>query len=247
MTPQHPYRRPRVVTWASIGLIMAVGAFLRLADLGASAFRADTMEVWRLCHSPHSAATLFSDWLDIVGRTAQFPFAFAFTKGFIEFLGLSPTDTIIRLPSALWGLVAIPFAYLAGAALGRRKFGLFFALLFALSPLHIQISREAYVYAPLQAGCVLLLWSAAWTWHYRRLRQPFPARYFVLSGVGFFLACYSHLSGWWLAALVVPFTLGVLMWRRIKQSRGWREVVALVGVYGVLGAPLLFLPWAVPY
>jgi hypothetical protein len=228
-------------------LVIALGAFFRLFQLGLPAFRADTIEFWRICHQDLSAINLFTHWLDIVGRTGQFPFPMVFEKALINVFHLPPSDFWIRFSSAFFGILTVPAMYMAARQIGGWRFGLFTAALLALNPFHIQMSREAYYYTPLLLGSVLMLWSVGWTFNHRKVRKKFPLYFFIVTAFGFFLLVYSHLSGLGLAALLVPFSAGIMIWR-VRRFRAYTgELVILLCIYGVIGLPLILLPWAVPY
>ena len=240
---------PRLVLWhwMALGLVIGLGAFFRLMWLGEAAFGADTMMFYDLCHRPLSAGAIWIDWLNLVGRTGQFPFALAFTRGFVDLFHLPVTDFTIRLPMALFGIATVPAAVLAGALLGGKRFGLFFGLLLALNPFHIQLSREGYFYPPVLLGSIMMLWSTIWIFRRRNSVAPLPVRWYLMTAVGFFLLTYSHLSGWWLACLVVPFTMAMVIWRLKKGQGRPSEIIVLSVIYLLIGIPLLVLPWAVPY
>src|SRR5665811_889703 len=88
-------------------LIVALAAGLRLYHLGVSAFRADTMLFFDICHRPVSAWIVFTQWIELLGQTAQFPFSLAITKLFIDVCHLAPTAFMIRLPDALFGILTV--------------------------------------------------------------------------------------------------------------------------------------------
>lgn len=228
-------------------MVLSVGAFFRLMWLGESAFRADTIIFYDFCHRAITARQIFFNWFQVFSATEQFPFAVAFAKGFIDWLHLPVTDFTIRLSGALFGIMTVLFAFLAGRELNGRRFGLFFALVLACNPFHIQLSREAYFYPPLVLGAAMQLYSVLWLFRRRRVPGYLPWHFHVLAGIGFFLLTYSHFSGWWLAALVVPIMLGTLIWRIRRLSGRGRDLISWLVVYGVVGVPLLFCEWGVPF
>ena len=237
--------RRHAVVFLSLLAIVAAGAYLRLVRLDLAAFRSDEIEFWKACHQPLTFFAIWTDLASVIGRTSHCPFPLAFTKGVINTFHLPPTDFFVRLPSALWGVAAVFFAYWAGKVVAGRWFGLLVALLIAMNPIHIQTSREAYFYPPLQLGCVMLTWSAVWAFRHRRLRGSFPWSYYALTGVGFALATQSHLSGWWYAGMVAFATLAVTVQRtRVERAR-WKELVWLFALYAILSVPLLVMPWGV--
>jgi len=237
-------RRLVVVTLAAI---IAGGAFFRLAYLGMSALRADTITFWNICGRPITLGAIFGDWLKLMGVTGQFPFPMAFTKWFLDVFHLPLTFFTLRLPSALWGILTVGLAFGLGRALAGVKAGLLLALLTALNPLHIQISREAYYYAPLVAGAYLSTWALVLAFDHYRRGKPLPASFQVINGVGFFLLTYSQPTGWSLALLT---TVGIVIFLGLADRKAGKltsgTVIALV-VFGVLGVPLLTCGWALKH
>ncbi|MCG2679551.1 MAG: hypothetical protein L6455_06240 [Kiritimatiellae bacterium] len=91
---------------ALIGVI-ALAAGFRLYHLGVSSFRADTMLFFDICHRPVSGWVVFTQWMELMGRTAQFPFSPAITKLLIDLFHLAPPAFIICLPNALFGILTV--------------------------------------------------------------------------------------------------------------------------------------------
>ncbi|MBU4201488.1 MAG: hypothetical protein KKE37_02725 [Verrucomicrobia bacterium] len=235
--------------WPVVALvfIVALAAGFRLYHLGVSSFRADTMLFFDICHRPVSGWVVFTQWMELMGRTAQFPFSLAITKLFIDVFHLAPTAFIIRLPNAVFGILMVWCMYLLGRQMAGRVFGLALALWLAVNPFHIQLSREAYFYSAMLLGVTLQAWACLWAFRHRNRRTPFPISFHLLTQVGFFLMTYSHVSGWWVGALFVPF-LGWILGRR-----AWREPQARPDFWWwlivtvLLGLPLLFMAWGLPY
>ena len=228
-------------------LVVALAAGLRLFDLGVSSFRADTMLFFDICHRPVSAWVVFTQWMELMGRTAQFPFSLAITKLFIDVFHLAPTAFMIRLPNALFGILTVLGMYMLGRQMAGRIFGLVLALWLAVNPFHIQLSREAYFYSAMLLGVTLQAWACLWAFRHRRQRERFPIRFHAITLAGFFLMTYSHVSGWWVGALFTPF-LGWILGRR-----AWRAPHArpdfwwwLAGCF-LIGLPLLIMDWSLPY
>lgn len=238
--------RPGVPVVAMV-FIVALAAGLRLFDLGVPAFGADTMNFFDICHRPLSGWVIFTQWMELMGRTAQLPFPLAITKCFIDVLHLAPTDFMIRLPSALFGILTVMGMYLLGCQMAGRSFGLLLALWMAVNPFHIQLSREPYFYPPVLLGVTLQAWACLWVYRHRNQRTPFPIRFHVVTQVGFFLMTYSHISGWWVGIFMVPF-LGVILGRRAWQEPRarpdfWWWLIVMI----LLGLPLLFMDWGLPF
>ncbi|NLE67649.1 MAG: hypothetical protein GX608_09530 [Lentisphaerae bacterium] len=232
---------------AGVLFALLVAACFRFHQLGASAFRADTIMFYDLCHRPLSAWTIMTNWMELVGVTAQFPFPLAAAKGMINLFHLEPTDFNIRLSSALFGALTVIPAFYIGNLLRGRWFGVLLALLIAVNPFHIQLSREAYFYAPMILGLAMQLGATLWIVRQagtaRRLSWPF----FAAVGLGVFLAAYSHMSGWYLTAAALLVQAWIMVGRARLSRMLWNEMAVLAGIYLVIGLPLLFAAWGLPY
>lgn len=234
--------------WAvALVLIMALAAGFRLYHLGVPSFRADTMLFFDICHRPLSGWVIFTQWMELMGRTAQFPFALAITKLFIDVFHLAPTAFMIRLPNALFGTLTVLGMYLLGRQMAGRVFGLVLALWLAVNPFHIQLSREAYFYSPLLLGVTLQFWACLWAYRHRHQRTSFPVSFHLLAQLGFFLMTYSHVSGWWVGALFTPFLGWILGRRAWREPRARPDFWWWLAVCVLIGLPLLFMEWSLPY
>lgn len=228
-------------------LVLSLAVILRLHNLGGPAFRADTMLFPGVCRQPISAWTLFVDWLQVLGNTAQFPFSMAFTKFCIDFFHLPPSAFFIRLPNAIFGILTVVAMYMLGRQLAGRRCGLFLALLLAVNPFHIQLSCEAYFYSAMLLGVTLQTWGALLVWRRRSSPRRFSWRFFTLMAVGFFLMTYSHVSGWWVGAPITVF-IGWILGRRAYRNRNTLpDFLGWLAPLLVIGTPLLFFDWGVPF
>jgi len=141
---QSPPLRSTVGFWVCVAAVLAVAAVFRLYALGESSYRADTITFYDICQRPLSFWTIMIHWIELLGRTAQFPFPLAFTKACLNITHLPATFFYVRLPSALLGIATVAAFIAAGAGLAGKRFGVFCGCLMALSPFHIQLAREAY-------------------------------------------------------------------------------------------------------
>lgn len=228
--------------------IVAIASAFRWIGLGETSLRADALEFWRICRQAITAGTVFGRWSELMGVSGQFPFPMALTKWFVDVMPGDFSLAKLRLPSAIWGVLAVVFAYRLGHVLRGRPGAILMATLTALHPFLLQMSREAYFYPPLVAGSYLLLQAllvAAGAWQDRTLPDAADRRWLVFGGAaGFFLMTWSQPTGW-LPALAAAGLIVVLF---IDLSR--RKVVGSQGVLGgfagactLIGLPLLTLPW----
>jgi 4-amino-4-deoxy-L-arabinose transferase-like glycosyltransferase len=222
-------------------LVLAVGAYFRLARLGVPALRADTITFWNICNSGLSAREIFRDWISL-GHTGHFPFANSFIRGFLDFFGLPLTHFTLRLPSALWGTATIPAVYGLARCFTGRPVALLAAALLALSPYHIQISQEAYFYPPMVLGACLLMWGVALAVQSlggKSLGWNFVA----LTGAGTFLVTYSIPAGWQLFLLCLLVLVGTGVTEYVRLKKVDRKLLIGLGVGALVILPFFFAPW----
>lgn len=235
----------RMPTWAIVAVVAVVGACFRFSypqrpDLGT-----DTIEFWRICGQPISTYDVFAHWMDLIGDSGQFPLAVAAVKAFLNATGLPLTQFTVRFPSACWGVAAVVAAFFAGRAFGGKRVGITLALLIAVSPFHIQCTREAYFYPPFVLGVLFGLWGAAQAVALLRGAPCRPGPYLAVNAAGFFLLTWSTPTGWSMAILIT----GVVMlctWRAAVRDRRYGLLAGLVALYLAIGCPLLVADWGLP-
>jgi len=232
---------------AALIVVIVIAAGFRLYHLGVPSFRADTMIFFDLCQRSQSAWAIFTQWLSLMGSSAQFPFPVAITKCFIDVLHLPLNAFMIRLPHALFGILTVLGMYMLGRQLAGRAFGVLLALWLAVNPFHIQLCREAYFYSSLLLGVTLQAWACLWAYRHRNQRTPFPVRFHLVTQVGFFLMTYSHVSGWWVGALFSLFLGWILGRRAWREPRARSDFWWWLAICVIIGLPLLFVSWGLPF
>ena len=220
-----------------LGLISLLSVGLRLYDLGAKSlwydeamtlFLARVMTSWRMAFS----AAISCD-------PPMMPLLMRFWRPAIAALPgvdvISPTsDFLIRLPAALFGILAAPLAFAAcRAALKSNATALIAAFLVALSPLQVYYAQELRGYTGLVAFSLAALYFLE-----RALDEDRTAYWcgFVLSLT---LAMYAHFFGVWTAAMLGFY---VLLTIRRHLRVFWKWALSQVGVI-LLGVPVLHLAY----
>lgn len=241
----HPVRSVSPGAW--LVFLFAAAALVRVAWLGRAAFRADTLHFFQWAQQGLSFGQILGQWTTLMRDTAQFPLPAAFAVGLADILPGAATAFSVRLSDALFGALAAVFGALAARELGGRRFMVFAAVLWVVSPFHLQVSREAYFYSTLVAGAAMLFWAVVAC--ARRLEDAsrLPLRVWVGMGIGVWLCAYSHFTGWIMAAWSCLLIAG-MAWRRGRSLPAAKpELAPAVLIPAGLAVPLLFLPWAVPY
>ena len=205
--------------WWVLAAIVAVGAYLRLAHLGALGFRWDEdlsgLAVRAILES--GVPQLPSGMIYLRGGLFSHLMAASATLfGFSEFA--------LRLPAALFGIALIVAAYLFGAALFGRVVGLVTAALLAVSFWDIDLARYARFYSAFSLSYVLTLYAI---WQFR-VKAPSPAGG-VLCVVLAVITLSLHDLAYSLAlAFFYPLVLrGPAAWR---SAREWLWPVVSSGV-----------------
>jgi len=151
---------------------------------------------------------------------------------------LGDSETALRLPSALLGLLAVLLLYPLGTLLAGRSAGLASAALLAVSPFHIWYSTEARMYALLAATGLLFLLAAL-----KVLQRPSGPWLLTLAiGGAFFL--YSHIYAL-LGFAAVGLVCAILALRDIIGAQTVRASNTFLACFAMAGSTLLFLPWLV--
>jgi uncharacterized membrane protein len=118
-------------------LIIVVGAGLRLWQLGGPALWLDEVASIKFATLPWST-------LWISGYDNAPPLYYSLVKLMLSF---GDDAALVRLPGAVFGILAIPVVYLAAAMIAGPAAGLVAALVTALSTVQIDYSQEARAYS----------------------------------------------------------------------------------------------------
>ena len=142
------------------------------------------------------------------------------------------SDTVARIPSALFGVLLVPLAYGIGREVGGGRHGMWAATFIALNPPIFFYSRVAMWYS------FATFLGALSTWAFLRLRRPDATWWtWTAHAIASVLLCYTH----YLAAAVVLPGQQIALWMTPGQSlvfrRRWRRHVVIISA--------MFMPWVV--
>lgn len=137
---------------------------------------------------------------------------------FIKVFGLNAWG--VRLPAALAGVIAIYLTYLIVRKLYSDKVGLWAALLLAVSPWHLMLSRPGY-----EAGVALAL---VLTGIYLMLKEK-P----ILAALPFGLALHTYHS----AKIIVPIVVVYLALSNFKKI-GFKKLFVTALILGIFALPI---------
>lgn len=222
---------------------LALASFTRFYDLAGTSLRADSISFYFVCKQPISVYQIYSDWMRLLGESGQFPFEMAATKAWIDISGMGVNELSLSIPAAIWGVISVALFFFAARAYGGPITGLIAMFLLALSPFHIQMTREPYFYPPLLLGGVLGLWAAIATvdWAYGKLKAGVP--FFVLHAFAFFFLTHTTPSGWNFA-IVYGLLVGACVLIKWYHTKRLPAAVWFLGlIYLIIGLPLIIEPW----
>jgi hypothetical protein len=146
----------RRVFFGLLALIIVLGAYLRLEDLGGPSLWLD-----EILHLQVTQSLSDEPWYrllvgvrEIAGKTENGALYYG-----LQILGqrLAPGETGVRLLPAIVGILTLPLMALTGFVLGGRLVALAATFLLAVSPLHVYYSREGRPYYLLITLALLLL------------------------------------------------------------------------------------------
>jgi uncharacterized membrane protein len=132
-------RTERLLIWALLLGIFAIGMALRLHDIDADSLWGDEINtaIWSQLDLPSLVAA--------IGERDDPPLLYIVTRLFLAAFGHS--EFVLRLPAVLFGSLSIPLAYKLGRTLWASQEGLLGAFLLAVNAYHIRYSQEARHYS----------------------------------------------------------------------------------------------------
>jgi mannosyltransferase len=142
-------------------------------------------------------------------------------------LNLGQSDFFVRLPSVVFGLLAIPAIYVLGARLFDRKVGIIAALLLAVHALHIEYSQEARSYS---LAVLLAILSSLFLVRVIERSTPNNWLSYIVFSV---LMVYTHVFG-----LLVIMAHAVSFLFILRQQVPWMDMVISMITIGLMLLPL---------
>jgi 4-amino-4-deoxy-L-arabinose transferase-like glycosyltransferase len=122
---------------AAVFLILLLGLSLRLVGLGSTSLWTDEFHTLRVAQE-----ALF--WNEGIPGDQHPPLYYLLIQFVTQY---STGEFWLRLPSAVFGFLALPIIWQIGLTLNRPRWGLLAMALFALAPLFIWYSRDARMYS----------------------------------------------------------------------------------------------------
>lgn len=215
--------RPRPAEIAALLAILAFGAYLRFEGLGLRSLWRDELCTWEVAQMP--LAESFK-WGPELTKPPLYQLSLRLLTS-----GPHPSEAMLRLPAAVFGVLTIVAAWWLGRNAGGVWLGVAAGGLVAVNALQIFYSREARPYSMLAFGATMmvLLW--------RRVVIGRRAQCFIAFTTASVLTLYAH----YLAGSIL--IAGVAWWLvvRRKQVTSFRPLMPLaaLALVGVLCVPLV--------
>lgn len=203
-------------------IALLLGGFLRFYRLGYQSIWGDealTLQVY-------TVGRTFPELLANIWHKGFHPPLYFLIAHYWYLLGQS--EFMLRFPSAVFGVAAIPVMYLVTRRLFGNMAAGVSALLIAIVPFHVWYSQEARMYS-LQALLILastLFFLRAW-----ESRKPLDFALYALMTI---LGLFTQMGTVFLLAAQMAFVLGA-------SIRDWRKSASWLGVQAIV--MLAFVPW----
>lgn len=219
------------ITAVLLFIIVIFGATLRIYKLGFKSLWGD--EIGQVLVSKNTIAGILE------GHHLAPPLDYIILHFFLYF---GDSEFIARLPSAIFGILAIILIYKVGKILFGAKEGLISAFLLSISPMHIWYSQEARMYSLFTFLSLLSLF-----FFYKATKENNKKSWagFILSTL---LCVYTHYYAFFVILIEMLFLLFILIKNRYSVRRG--ELSGNIGkttllsfVFSVIIIFLLFTPW----
>ncbi len=205
-----------------LGTIVAVGAALRLIALGYKSFWIDEIASVSIAQRPSPAFWHFL-WHD-EGNMALY---YVLLR---PWLHLGRSEAIVRLLSALPGVLSIPLLYLLARRLFGARTGMLACVLFALNTCTIAISQEARAYSFVVLAVIVATYCFV-----RLVEAPSYGRaitYGLVAGA----TCYFHYFG-----VLVPAAHALSLIAAPRATRAWKQYLVAAIIIVLLAIPVLWL------
>ena len=187
----------RWIKFGALGLVLALAAGLRFADLSRSAVRSDEINFLNYVERNQSLVDLWKTppWFNQIPLADSVPIVWA------RLTRQAAGEAVIRQPFALLGWLTVAF----GALWATRRRGLGAGVLLgawlAILPFHVYHSREAYYYVLAMLFASGLAWRGADFAVRLKAGGRLRAREYAEWTAWALLACMSHMSVWVVAGV----------------------------------------------
>jgi len=209
---------------AALVLLILIGALIRFYHIGKESFRGDEIQ------TGYFVRTGIGNIIKTSGlERSNPPLYWIILHGWARIFGYG--DTTLRIPSALFSILAVWLMFLVGRRLFDPPAGLIAALLTAGSAFHLLYAQDARNYS------LLLLLSLVSIWAFLLVIQKGRRWNFAVYGTASVLLAYTHIYGLFIIAAQALFFL--LYWKKHRPLR--RLYIATMLIVGATCIPLVWM------
>lgn len=205
-------------------VIIALGAVLRVYKLNGESLWLD--EAYSIKFSQEAPAGIIAETAKDVHPPLYY---FALHYWMLIF---GDSETMVRLLSALFGILALPVIYKLASRMFDQATGLLAAGLLALSRFHIEFSQEARMYSLL---CLLSLLSIYYFLKLLEGKSRYALAGYIITSA---LMMYTHVYSFFIIAAENLYWLTLLFAARDIFKRLWKRWLVAQTILAVL-----FVPW----
>ena len=205
-------------------LVLSVGLFLRVYDLGTESLWAD---------EGLSVATVSGNFVEMKNRLTRSihpPLYYLVLHGWTRLFGTS--EVAVRFPSVLFGLISILLAYNIGKELFSQNVGLLTSLMVAISPFHIRYAQEARNYS------LLFMLSLISLFYFIKMLKKDSWQTTILYSISSLLLIYTHVYGLF---TILTYNVYVILRKTILSKDHTPSLTHWLFAQCLLVLP--FLPW----
>jgi len=208
-------------------LIIFLGGFLRIYDLGAESIYYD--EASSILQAKQSLSEVISQAIN----TQNSPPLYFIILHF-QMLLFGTSEIAVRFPSAIFGILSLFFIYKIGCQLFNKKIGLLSSFLLAISSLHIDYSQDVRSYS------LFVLMTLVSYYLFIQILKTNNKWFYVGLFIGNILLLYSHVFG--LLLIISQIIYIALFWRRYQQQRIKLIFTYLMSAFACIPLVILILP-----
>ncbi len=217
--------------WVYISCLVAI----TLAALALRLYRLGYESIWTdEAFTYHRSMKGFFDICASVADSRSPPLYFLVTHFFLKF---GSSETYLRAPALLFGVLGVPAMYFLGRELWDKRSGLIAACLLTVSVFHIHYSQEARQYS------LFFLLTVLSTLVFLKLLEGRVGWRHSFVYVALTVAnMYTHYFAFWVFSAQIISFLAARVW--MAEGAWWRRRRQLAWMASVcLGVALCYLPW----
>jgi len=231
----------RAAVGIAVFLLIAVGAFIRLNDLGFISLNGDEIGTIRFAEGILKKGYPFITLGGIEKPATTYELLPYPVAAAIGLFGIS--ETVVRLPSALFGTVNILVVFLLGRKLANTGAGLLAAALYTFMPLEVNLAQNARYMVAEQFYALLCCY-----FYYRAMEKEEINTRAVYAASLFFVLGYLTWEG---SGYILPALLAAtfaLKGRDFRWMKSWHLWAASLGASVIVLIQLAYRTyWSVPF